>query len=139
MNLSKYSLTNLSLSSRFGRSNFTISSILFFMAVSNCSGRLLAKTSMNLEINQKQCLIILSNVTHTRFQSDNKTLLVRLFASVIQESIQCCPHVFTNSFLCARWLSLTLLTLIFLAIENKRYISHHVSLSQKSICFINKQ
>lgn len=47
--LSKYNRTSLSLSSGPGRAKFTISSIRSFMAQSNCSGWLLARTSMNLQ------------------------------------------------------------------------------------------
>lgn len=47
--LSKYILTSRSRSSSWGRSKFTISSIRSLIAQSNCSGWLLAKTSINLE------------------------------------------------------------------------------------------
>lgn len=46
--LSKYNRTSRSLSSGPGRAKFTISSIRSLMAQSNCSGWLLARTSMNL-------------------------------------------------------------------------------------------
>ena len=46
--LSKYILTRRSRSSRRGRSKLTISSMRSLMAQSNCSGWLLARTSMNL-------------------------------------------------------------------------------------------
>lgn len=51
--LSKYILTRRSRSSRCGSSKLTISSIRSLMAQSNCSGWLLARTSMNLR-RQKQ-------------------------------------------------------------------------------------
>lgn len=46
--LSKYNRTSRSLSSGPGRAKFTISSMRSLMAQSNCSGWLLARTSMNL-------------------------------------------------------------------------------------------
>lgn len=46
--LSKYILTRRSRSSRRGRVKWTISSMRSLMAQSNCSGWLLARTSMNL-------------------------------------------------------------------------------------------
>lgn len=54
--LSKYNRTSRSRSSGPGRAKFTISSIRSLMAQSNCSGWLLAKTSMNLQARNQSCV-----------------------------------------------------------------------------------
>lgn len=54
--LSKYNRTSRSLSSGPGKAKFTISSMRSLMAQSNCSGWLLAKTSMNLSGRNHTCV-----------------------------------------------------------------------------------
>lgn len=95
--LSKYNLTSLSLSSGPGRAKFTISSMRSFMAQSNCSGWLLANTSMNLRVRTR--LVSSSEDDRDTCEASlslNDCLLVALFSCAIQESIQGRSEVFTD-------------------------------------------
>lgn len=97
--LSKYNRTSRSLSSGPGRAKFTISSIRSLMAQSNCSGWLLAKTSMNLRGGTR---FVSTKPNPERNNSKFKSwandwcLLVALFSSAIQEGIQGGSEVFAD-------------------------------------------
>ena len=110
--LSKYNRTSLSLSSGPGRAKFTISSMRSFMAQSNCSGWLLANTSINLQkkkplrdmlgsrqvgTDKAKYSLRLQHGYGLHFaQNISECLLVALFSSAIQECIQSSSEVFTD-------------------------------------------
>lgn len=97
--LSKYNRTSRSLSSGPGRAKFTISSIRSLMAQSNCSGWLLAKTSMNLQGGTRFVLTKRNperNNSKFKLWAKDWCLLVALFSSAIQEGIQGGSEFFTD-------------------------------------------